>query len=66
MDDILEYIHYKQLINPSNLFNSIKEVEDFLEIDATREDLLCFLKFCEEEDLYEYCRLIKERYEQLK
>ena len=49
---------YKELINPKILFSSIEEVKEFLNIECTKEDLLCFLELCEKEECYEYCTLI--------
>jgi hypothetical protein len=61
MTDILENIAYRNLISPSNLFSSEKEVMDFLNIESTVEDLKAFLLACEQEELYEYCLLIKNK-----
>jgi len=49
------------MISPSNLFSSKEEVMDFLKIESTIKDLESFLKVCEEEELYEYCSLIKNK-----
>jgi len=57
----LIFIKLKDIISPSNLFENEQEVIDFLEIPSTKEDLLSFLKVCEEEELYEYCSLIKNK-----
>lgn len=58
---ILEDVAYRNIISPSNLFSSKEEVLDFLKIESTIEDLESFLKVCEEEELYEYCLLIKNK-----
>ena len=51
----------EELIFPSELFESEKEFIDFLEIESTVEGLECFLKVCEEEELYEYCSKIQKK-----
>lgn len=61
MIEISEDTSYKSLISPSNLFSSKEEVIDFLNIESTIEDLEEFLKACEEEELYEYCSLIRDK-----
>lgn len=61
MDEFLEEVEYRNIISPSNLFSSKEEVIDFLNIESTVEDLEAFLKVCEEEELYEYCSLIKNK-----
>lgn len=58
---MFEEYKIKQLLSPSNLFKSIEEVKDFLEISATVKDLQCFLDVCEEEELYEYCLIINNK-----
>lgn len=50
-----------QLIAPSNLFKNKKEVETFLSIPSSIDDLKWFLSVCEQEELYEYCELIKQK-----
>jgi len=57
---MFEEYRIKQLLSPSNLFKSINEVREFLEISATVKDLQCFLNVCEEE-LYEYCSIITNK-----
>ena len=53
-----------ELISPSKLFKNLKEVNDFINIPCKKIDLECFLKICEEEELYEYCIIIKEKIKQ--
>lgn len=60
---MLEEYKIKQLLSPSNLFKSIEEVKDFLEISATVKDLQCFLDVCIDEEQYEICGLIKNKIE---
>ena len=57
---IEEYV-YNELINPINLFKSIKELKEFINIPCTKEDLKCMLQICEKEELYEYCVLIQNK-----
>ena len=61
MDCILEDIRYKELINPKVLFSSIEEFEEFVNIDCSEKDLLCFLELCEKEECYEYCKIINDK-----
>lgn len=58
---MFEEYKIKQLLSLSNLFKSINEVGEFLEISATVKDLQCFLNVCEEEELYEYCSIINNK-----
>lgn len=58
---MFEEYKIKQLLSPSNLFKSIEEVKDFLEISATVKDLQCFLDVCIDEELYEYCSIINNK-----
>lgn len=51
----------EELISPTDLFESEEEFTDFLEVESTVEDLECFLKVCEEEELYEYCYKIQKK-----
>ena len=59
-------ISYRDIISPSNLFSSKEEVTNFLNIESSVKDLECFLKACEEEELYEYCSLIKNKINEIK
>lgn len=64
MEDLEEFIEtgkYARLINPSILFKNIEEFKVFLEIDPTKENLEATLKICEQEELYEYCKLVKQK-----
>ena len=45
---------YKELINPKNLFKNLEEVKLFIK-DSKREDLIWFLRACEEAECYEFC-----------
>lgn len=53
--------NYNEMISPSILFKSIEEVTTFVNIPCTVEDLNLFLKRCEEEELYEYCIVVKNK-----
>ena len=57
----MEEYQIMNILSPSNLFNGLEEVRDFLEISATMKDLECFLDVCLEEELYEYCQLINNK-----
>ena len=59
MEDLT--IQYNRAIDPSKLFSSIQEVEDFMDIDHSIEDLKCFLRVCEEKECYEICAVIFKR-----
>lgn len=50
-----------QLIAPSNHLKNKKEVETFLSIPLSIDDLKWCLSVCEQEELYEYCELIKQK-----
>jgi hypothetical protein len=52
---------YNDLISPKKLFESDKELDDFLEIDASIDDLESFLKICEKDEMYEYCSKIQKK-----
>ena len=58
---LIEEWKYQQIISPTNLFKNKREVIEFLNIPATIDDLKAFLKQCEEEELYGYCQLIKNK-----
>lgn len=51
----------EELISSTDLFESEEEFTDFLEVESTVEDLECFLKVYEEEELYEYCSKIQKK-----
>lgn len=53
-------LDYENLINPANLL-SLEEVESFCDLAECREDLEAFMERCEEEELYEYCSIIKRK-----
>lgn len=65
LTEILEDAEYKELISPSNLFNSALEVLDFVDKECTLEDLNKFLILCEEEELYTYCRIVESKIKEL-
>jgi hypothetical protein len=52
---------YLQAVSPTTLFKNKKEVKEFLDEPGTIEDLKCFLRCCEEEELFEYCCLIRDK-----
>lgn len=58
---VLEEYKYLQIISPTNLFKNKREVIEFLNIPCSIQDLEAFLKQCEEEELYGYCILIKNK-----
>jgi hypothetical protein len=63
---IEDYI-YNELIHPRNLFKSVEDLKEFIKIYD--EDLLSeywdglsvMLKLCEDDELYEYCAIIKKK-----
>ena len=57
----LDEVQYNRAINPNKLFYTIKEVEEFMDIEHTLEDLRCFLRYCEENECYEFCAVILKR-----
>lgn len=58
---LIEEYKYLQMISPTKLFKNRKEVVEFLNIPSSIQDLEAFLKQCEEEELYGYCSLIKNK-----
>ena len=57
----MEDYEINELLDPEELFDSVLEVQDFLEIEATEKDLESFLKVCEDKELYTYCRMIDNK-----
>lgn len=57
----LTSIEYQTLIFPPNLFHSIEEFTEFIKIkeDGWKQGLMNLLKVCEDNELYEYCAVIK-------
>lgn len=47
--------NYDHIINPYNLLQTEEEFSKFLNVPATKEELISFLRICEENDLYEWC-----------
>lgn len=52
---------YKRIIKPSNLVKGIKNFDEWLNLATCKKDLECCLKAFEDDELYEYCVLIKEK-----
>jgi hypothetical protein len=58
--------HYYDLINPVNLFDDLDEFRKFVSIRDGLTDseyllaLNCLRTLCEDEELYEFCQIIKE------
>jgi hypothetical protein len=50
---------YNEIINPKNLFKNLEEVKLFIK-DSNKEDLIWFLRACEQNELYEYCKYLNE------
>lgn len=61
-----EEYEYNILINPSNLFDSVEEVLDFISLSDNIEELEAFNNACLDEELYEYCQLINTRINELR
>lgn len=55
-------LEYESLIFPTNLFHSIEEFEEFIKIreDGWLQGMKNLLKICEQNELYEYCAVIKK------
>lgn len=49
---------YNEIINPKNLFKNLDEVKIFIK-DSNKEDLIWFLRACEEAECYNYCVYLK-------
>lgn len=49
-----------EILSPANLFSSIDDVEAFIEM-GTVDDLKSMLKVCDEEELFEYSALIRDK-----
>lgn len=66
MRELDEY-EYLRFINPSNLFIDETDFKRFIEIragltdDEYREALEYLLGWCEREELFEYCQIIKNK-----
>lgn len=66
MRELDEY-EYLRFINPSNLFIDECDFKRFIEIrdglndDEYREALEYLLGWCEREELFEYCQIIKNK-----
>lgn len=58
---LIEEYKYLQMISPTKLFKNKREVTEFLQIPSSIQDLEAFLKQCEQEELYGYCKLIKDK-----
>ena len=54
-------MNLEELFSPQNLLESEEEFNDFLEVESTVQDLECFLRVCEEEELYERCSKINKK-----
>lgn len=61
MEDYQSILKYNENISPSKLFKNKEEVIKFVHISSSLEDLKCFLNRCEEEELYEYCTIIRNK-----
>lgn len=53
LEDVYDHLQWL-LENPRNLLHSDEEFEQFLNIPATREDLICFRESCVKNELYEW------------
>lgn len=63
---MIEEYEYNNLINPSNLFNNIEEVRDFISLSDNIEELEAFNNACLNEELYEYCQVINTKINELR
>lgn len=55
-------IEYETLIFPPNCIYSIEEFKEVVQVreDGWRQGMLNLLKVCEDNELYEYCAVIKK------
>ena len=51
---------YLNAINPKNMFKNLEEVKQFIKGYENKEDLIWFLRACEDAECYEYCKYLKE------
>ena len=63
---MIEDYEFNILINPSNLFDSVEEVLDFISLSDNIEELEAFLLECQKEELYYYCQVINTRINELR
>lgn len=59
--DLFNNDKYEQIINPRNLFDSKEEFLEFISTDPTKENLQSTLTICEQEELYEFCVIIRDK-----
>lgn len=51
---------YLNAISPSKMFKNLEEVKEFIKGYDNKEDLIWFLRACEQEELYIFCKYLKE------
>ncbi len=51
---------YLNAISPSKMFKNLEEVKEFIKEYDNKEDLIWFLRACEQDEMYEFCRFLKE------
>ena len=49
---------YLNAINPKNMFKNLDEVKEFIKGYDNKEDLIWFLRACEENECYEFCNYL--------
>lgn len=61
----MEEYEYNNLINPSNLFDSVEEITSFISLSDNIDELEAFKQACLGEELYEYCQVIQHKIDNL-
>ena len=64
-EEIHNQVALDKALAPSNLFRNEEEIRLFIE-GSTIPELIAFLKECENEELYEYCAIIRDKINSLK
>lgn len=58
---ILEDIYQDLLDNPAGILQTTEELNEFLSLSASKEDLICFRNVCERNELYEWCSIVQKK-----
>lgn len=57
----LEEIYQELLDSPIGILSSTKELMEFLELPASKEDLICFRDVCAKNELYEWALIVQRK-----